>query len=113
MKLIKIQDLPTSVPPNHYNLEVRAIADAATGAKTMVVGLTRMDPKGYTDLHAHEGMEHLFIVLKGELGIKSTQGEVRVKPDEAVLISPGEYHGNFNAGGGKTEYIFVTCKINS
>ncbi len=111
MKPIKIQDLPTMVPPNHYNLEVRRIADVAMGAKTMVVAFTRMDPNGYTDPHAHENSEHLFIVLKGELGVKSSQGDIRVKAGEAIFVSPGEIHGNFNPGGGEVEYIAVTCKI--
>ena len=111
MKLIKIQDLPITVPPNHYNLEARRIADDAMGSKTMVVGLTRMDPNGYTDPHAHENTEHLFIVLKGQLGVKTGQGEIRVNPGEAIFIGPGDLHGNFNAGGGEIEYISVTCQI--
>jgi quercetin dioxygenase-like cupin family protein len=51
-------------------------------------------------------------VLKGELGVKASQEEIRVKPGEAVFISPGDLHGNFNAGGGEIEYIAVTCKVN-
>lgn len=112
MKIIKIEDLPTICPPNHYNLKVRRIADASIGAKTMVTALTRMASNGNVDPHTHENTEHLFIVLKGELGVKTSQGEIRVKPGEAVFIYPGELHGNFNAGGGDTEYIAVTCNIN-
>jgi mannose-6-phosphate isomerase-like protein (cupin superfamily) len=45
--------------------------------------------------------------MKGELGVKTDDGEVCVRPGEAVLISAGERHGNFNASKGQTEYIVV------
>ncbi len=67
-----------------------------------------MDPNGRTDPHSHENIQHLFIVLKGELGIKTAHGDLCVSPGEAVLISPGDFHANFNASKGETEYIAVT-----
>ena len=83
------------------------------GAKSMVAALVHVTPIGFTDPHLHEDSEHLFVVLKGELGVKSAEGEIRVKPGEAVFVYPGEVHGIFNAGGGEIEYIAVTCKINT
>ena len=49
--------------------------------------------------------------MKGELGVKTNPGEVCVKPGEAVLISPGELHGNFNASTEKTEYMVVNYTL--
>ena len=111
MKIIKIEDVQTLCPPNHYHLKVRRFADASIGSKTMVTALVRMAPNATVDPHAHEKTEHLFIVLKGELGIKTGQGEIRAKPGEAVFVYPGEVHGNFNASKGETEYIAVTCPL--
>jgi quercetin dioxygenase-like cupin family protein len=113
MKKIRIDDLPAIVPPDHYNLKVRRITESPGVAKPAVAALVRMDPNGYTDPHSHDDTEHLFIVLKGELGVKGSEGEVRIKPGEAVFVNPKQIHENFNAGGGEIEYISVTYKINA
>jgi quercetin dioxygenase-like cupin family protein len=113
MKTIKIEDLPTILPPKHYNMTVRRITESPGVVKNVVAALVRMDPNGYTDPHSHEDTEHLFIVLKSELGVKGNEGEVRVKQGEAVFVNPGQIHSNFNAGGGEIEYISVTYKINT
>jgi mannose-6-phosphate isomerase-like protein (cupin superfamily) len=49
--------------------------------------------------------------MKGEVGVKTSHGEVFVKQGEAVLISPGELHGNFNASTQKTEYMVVNYTL--
>lgn len=113
MKRIRIEDLPAILPANHYNMTVRRITESPGATKAVVAALVRMDPNGFTDPHSHEDTEHLFIVLKGELGVKGSQGEIRVKPGEAVFINAGQTHANFNSGGGEIEYISVTYKINT
>ena len=111
MKVIKVEELPGVVPPAHYDLASRRIIETSVNTKGLVVSWTRMEPTGRTDPHTHEDVQHIFIVLKGELGIKMKNGEVLVKPGEAILISPGDLHGNFNASKGETEYIAVTCTL--
>ena len=111
MKLIKIEDLPGVLPANHYDLVSRRIADASIGAKAMGVSLVRMEPKGRADPHIHENAEQLFIVLKGEMAMKTAQGEVRLKQGEAAFIYPGEVHQNYNVVERETEFIVITSRL--
>ncbi len=112
MKLIKIEDIPGIIPPKHYDLVSRRIVDASVGAKAMGVSLVRLERTGRADPHTHENAEQLFFVLKGEMAIKTEQGEVRLKQGEAAFIYPGEVHQNFNVAEGETEYIVVTSSLN-
>ncbi len=108
VKVVKIEDVPPVVPANHYHLVSHRILEALVGAKGLVVSFSRMEPNGRSDPHKHEDTTHVMIVLKGELGVKTNQGEVRVKPGEAIFIYPGELHGNSNASKGETEYFVIT-----
>ncbi len=111
MKLIRIEDIPGGLPANHYDLLGRSIVDASMGAKTMRVALVRMKPTGRADPHTHDNAEHLFIVLKGEMALKTVEGEVRLKPGEAAFIFPGEVHENYNVVEDETEYIVITSSL--
>jgi quercetin dioxygenase-like cupin family protein len=112
MKIIKIETLPTVVPPNHYDLLARRIVDSSIGAKVLQTSLVRMERTGRADPHTHDNAEHLFIVTKGEMGMKTAAGEFRLQPGEAAFISPGEVHENYNLAKGETEYIVITSKLN-
>ena len=111
MRLIKIEDIPGRVPEKHYDLIARRIIDTSTGAKAMQASLVRMEPTGRADPHTHDDAEHLFIVLKGEMALKTAQGEARLKQGEAAFIPPGEVHENYNAVEGETEYIVITSRF--
>lgn len=111
MKVLKIEDIPGIVPPDHYDLVSHRIINTSVNIKNLVVAWVCMESSGRTDLHTHENTEHIFVVLRGELGVKTNEGEVCVKPGEAVLISPKELHGNFNASKEKTEYIIVNYTL--
>ena len=111
MKLMRIEDLPGVLPARHYDLLSRRIAQASIGAKAMEVSQVCMEPNARADPHTHEKAEQLFIVLKGEMAIKTAQGEVRMKQGEAAFIYPGEVHENYNMGEGETEYIVITSRL--
>ncbi len=111
MKLIRIEELPGIIPENHYDLLARRIADPAIGAKAMRVSLVRMEPTGRADPHTHDNAEHLFIVTKGEMALKTAEGEVQLKQGEAAFIYPREVHQNYNVAEGETEYIVVTSSL--
>ena len=111
MKLIRIEDIPGRLPEKHYDLIGRRIIDASMGAKAMQVSLVRMGPTGRADPHTHEDAEHLFIVLKGEMILKTAQREDRLKEGEAAFISSGEVHENYNAVEDETEYIVITNRL--
>jgi quercetin dioxygenase-like cupin family protein len=111
MKLVKKTKLsPEGFPANHHNLKGCKIIDTASGSKIINAGLVSMEPTGKADPHVHDDLEHLFIVLKGEMGVKTAQGEFRLKAGDAALISPGEVHENYNLLNKKTEYLIVTCR---
>ncbi len=110
MKVITISELPGIVPEAHYDLLSYRIADASIGAKAMGASLGRMDPKGRTGPHAHDTAEQLFIILKGEMLMKTDRGEARLKAGQAAFIYPGEVHENFNVADGITEYLVVTAR---
>jgi mannose-6-phosphate isomerase-like protein (cupin superfamily) len=111
MKVMKVKEIPGIVPPAHYDLISHRILNASDKIGNIVVAWVCMETSGKTDLHSHENTEHLFIVMKGELGVKTNNGDVCVRPGEAVLISSGELHGNFNASKGETEYIVVNYTL--
>ncbi len=108
MKFINIDDVPGRVPPKHYDLLGRTLADESMGVKDFRVAYTRMEKTGRCDPHIHENAEQLFIVLKGAMMFKSDQGETPVKQGQAVLVKRGEVHSNHNIAEGETEYITVT-----
>jgi len=111
IEFISIENLPTLLPANHYDLLTRRIANASIGAKTMEVSLVLMEPKGRADPHTHEDAEQLFIVLKGEMAIKTDREEVRLKQGEAAFIYPGEAHQNYNVIDRETEYLIITGRL--
>src|SRR3954464_12564548 len=94
-RVIRIDDISDIVPAAHYDLASRRIA-GALGSKTMAVSQASMRPTGYADPHVHVDAEQLFIVLKGEMGLRIGSDEFRLKAGDAALIRPGETHENFN-----------------
>jgi quercetin dioxygenase-like cupin family protein len=111
MKVITISELPGVVPEAHYDLLSYRIVDANIGAKAMGASLGRMEPKGRTGPHAHETAEQLFVILKGEMLMKTDRGEARLKAGQAAFIYPGEVHENYNVAEGITEYLVVTSRF--
>jgi quercetin dioxygenase-like cupin family protein len=111
MKVITISELPGVVPEAHYDLLSYRIVDATIGAKAMGASLGRMEPKGRTGPHAHENAEQLFVILKGEMLMKTDRGEARLKAGQAAFIYPGEAHENYNVADGITEYLVVTARF--
>ena len=111
MKVITIADISGIVPPDHYDMLSYRIVDPTIGAKAMGASLGRMEPSGKTGPHAHENAEQLFIILKGEMLMKTDRGEARLKSGQAAFIYPGEVHENYNVIGEETEYLVITSKL--
>ncbi len=108
MKFINIEEIPGKVPPKHYDLLGRVIADEAAGVKDFRVAFTRMEKTGRCDPHVHDGAEQLFIVLKGAMMFVSEEGETPVKEGQAVIVYRGEVHSNYNIADEETQYLTVT-----
>ena len=109
MKMMTISELPGWVPPRHYDLLVRTVAGETSNVKQFNVGFARMEKTGRCDAHVHEGVEQLFIVLKGAMMFQVDKTEFLLKEGQAVLVYRGEVHSNYNAApDGETEYLTVT-----
>ncbi len=113
MKVITIAEIPGILPPDHFDMLSYRIVDANIGAKAMGASLGRMEPDGRTGPHAHESAEQLFIILKGEMLMKTDRGEAKLKAGQAAFIYPGEAHENYNVANGMTEYLVVTSKLST
>ena len=111
MKIVRIEELPKKIPPNHYHMFVRSIADPSMGAKSINAGLARFEPNGRADPHVHENAEQLFIVLKGKMMMKTEDEEVPLGEGQAALVFPGEVHENYNLSDGVTEYLTITVNV--
>lgn len=108
MKIITIAELPGVVPPDHYDLTSHRILEPTMGAKILGASIGRMQPAGRTGPHVHDDAEQLFIILKGEMLMKTDRGEARLQEGQAAFIYPGEKHENYNVAKGETEYLVVT-----
>ena len=108
MKFIDIDEQPGRVPPKHYDLLGRTVADESMGVKDFKVGFTRMEKTGRCDPHIHEDADQLFIVLKGAMMFKFDGGEREVKQGQAVIAYRGEVHSNWNIADEETQYLTVT-----
>ena len=109
MKVIKVKEIEGTLPPKHYDLTIWRLVDAADSKNGLRASLGRLEKNGRADAHVHEDADQLFIILKGEMVMKSGQQEVRLKEGEAALIPPGEVHENYNGWEGQTEYLVITC----
>jgi mannose-6-phosphate isomerase-like protein (cupin superfamily) len=56
--------------------------------------------------HLHDGYEECIYVLKGTGVTHSESAEIPIKPDDIVLIPPGEKHMTLNTG---TEPLVLLC----
>ena len=108
MKFVNIDEVPGKVPPKHYDLLGRVIADEAAGVKDFRVAFTRMEKTGRCDPHVHDSAEQLFIILKGAMMFVSEEGETPVKEGQAVIVYRGEVHSNYNIADDETQYLTVT-----
>jgi quercetin dioxygenase-like cupin family protein len=113
MKVITIAEISGVLPPDHYDMLSYRIVEPNLGAKAMGASLGRMEPKGRTGPHAHENAEQLFVILKGEMLMKTDRGEAKLKAGQAAFIYPGEVHENYNVADGITEYLIVTSKLST
>ena len=112
MKVRRREDVPKVLPPNHYDLESQRIVDDTLGIKGLRISFVRMQQSGRADPHIHEDSEQLFIVLKGEMMMKTEQEEVRLLEGHTAFVPPGEVHGNWNGRDGETQYLVITRDSN-
>jgi glyoxylate utilization-related uncharacterized protein len=92
MKKISLEQVKPYAAPGHFDVGVlRLSGKDETGAKKFWVGLSYFLPGGGAK-YAYEDSptEKVYIVLDGELTVKTKKDEFTLKPMELLFIAPNE-----------------------
>ena len=108
MKIIEATKLKKFTPSLHHGVSSRELVGKNTGANHVIVVLAEMEKSGNADIHTHANSEHVFYVLKGELTVKTKEGEAKIKQGNAMFIRPGEPHEACNRTKNKVAYLVIT-----
>lgn len=108
MKIIEVTKLNKFTPPLHYGVQSRELVGKSTGSDNVVVVLAEMEKSGSAGIHTHADSEHVFYVLKGELTVKTKEGEAKIEQGNAMFIRPGEPHEAHNETKDKVAYLVIT-----
>lgn len=95
---IKMDDAPLSYlragRGNIYEL-----VNQKVGAKNVDVHVNHLYPhKPVLPMHHHNYTENIYIVLSGNVSVKTPKGEYHASAGECVFIPPGLRHTTFNGG---------------
>ena len=77
---------------------VLRIINENSGAEKIGVLMVKYNPNATGGVHYHERRESAYIVLEGRAKLSLNDVEHELKPDMAVLISPGDKHGIVSTG---------------
>ena len=92
MKRINLDEVKPYAAPGHFNMvAMRLSGKDETGAKKFWVGLSHFLPGGGSE-YAYEDSptEKFYIVLDGEITIKSKKEEFILGPLDGIYIAPNE-----------------------
>jgi len=70
---------------------VQVLLGPADHAPTFAMRIFDLEPNGHTPFHSHP-FEHEVMILEGDIVVTTTQGDVRVKVGDVLLILPEEKH---------------------
>ena len=92
MKKIRLEDVKPYAAPGHFGMvAMRLSGTEETGAEKFWVGLSHFLPGGGAE-YAYEDSptEKFYIVLDGEITVKSKTEELTLGPMDGVYIAPNE-----------------------
>ena len=92
MKKVSLDDVKPYAAPGHFGMvAMRLSGKEETGAEKFWVGLSHFLPGGGAE-YAYEDSptEKFYIVLDGEITIKTKKGEFTLGPMDGVYIAPNE-----------------------
>ena len=92
MKKINLDDVKSYAAPGHFGMvAMRLSGTEETGAKKFWVGLSHFLPGGGAE-YAYEDSptEKFYIVLDGEITVKSKKEEFILGPMDGIYIGPNE-----------------------
>lgn len=92
MKKIRLEQVKPYAAPGHFNMvALRLSGKEETGAKKFWVGLSHFLPGGGAEYSGEDSpAEKVYIVLEGEVTVKSTTEEFTLGPLDILYIAPNE-----------------------
>ena len=90
MQVTRFDKAPGYVAPEHFDMAcLRLQGREASPTEAMWVGMSHLLPGGYTSLKASP-QEKIYVVIQGEVTIRTSDDEATLGPLDSVLIARGE-----------------------
>lgn len=90
MEIVRLDDAPAYEAPRHFGMATHRLQGAdASSARGFTVGLSQALPAGGAELSASP-LERVYLVLEGELFVRSGDQEAVLGPLDSCWIPPGE-----------------------
>lgn len=92
MKKVSLSEAKAYAPPKHFNMTaIRLQGKEETGITKFWVGLSYFLPGGGAEwAYEDNPLEKVYIVLDGEVTVKSKKEEVTLKPMDSLYLEPNE-----------------------
>lgn len=106
MKLIRLKDLPETGASDNPEVIKKVILSKGLMPGLMMFSRCFFKSGQETFKHKHPTMFETYYVLEGE-GIVNINGkDYTMKPDDCIVIEPGEEHFVKNPGPGPLSYLY-------
>lgn len=90
MNVTRFDDAPQYFPDNHFSMRcVRLQGHEAGPAESLWLGVSTIEPGGYTTMSASPVEKH-YVVLSGELVMQTDDGEVLLRERDSCRLAPNE-----------------------
>ncbi|WP_028219289.1 cupin domain-containing protein [Paraburkholderia oxyphila] len=90
MNLTRFSGAPQYFPDEHFLMScVRLQGREAGPAESLWVGVSTIEPGGYTSMDASPLEKH-YMVLEGEVCVRTNEGEVTMGRFDSCRLAPGE-----------------------
>jgi uncharacterized cupin superfamily protein len=110
MNVTRFCTAPEYFPPEHEQMHCFRLQGKEAGPATHLwLGVSIIEPGGGTSLSASSVEKH-YVVLEGELVVRTNEGEVVLKRHDSCRLAPGEYRALFNASA-KTATVLLAMPL--
>ncbi|MEO3999456.1 cupin domain-containing protein [Mesorhizobium sp. CAU 1732] len=107
MNVTPIADAREYHPPEHFGMRCLRLQGMEAGpSDTLWMGLSEIAPGGHTSLSASP-LEKLYLVLEGEVVVKTPERETTLCKLDSCRIAPGEARALENRGS--TTALIALC----
>ena len=90
MNVTRFDKAPQYFPDNHFSMRcVRLQGHEAGPAESLWLGVSTIEPGGYTTMSASAVEKH-YVVLEGELTVETEEGEVMLRANDSCRLAPNE-----------------------